>query len=280
MLWNRFSAVQAATIVADALVQDIRNLDPDHIVVTGDLTSLALPGEFETAHKILAPLFQPGRATLLPGNHDLYVPSVVRDRLYEKWFSEWTNSDLKADNDLLNGCNDYPFPLVRFLGDDVVLLCLRDARPTSLYDSSGKVPREQVEALERILSSELVADRIKILGLHYGLVGRDGRSDGFFHRLRNADAIRDLAEKYDISLVIHGHIHRRFVHKQCSVGSMAIANPGAVAFRGLSMAYHLYEIHQDHIKLHSRRFNLETGTFSSWPDAPGNGVIWRSRNPR
>jgi len=277
---RRFSAVQAAKNVAIALVKDISDLAPDHLVVTGDITGLSLPIEFETAHDILTPLFLADRTTVLPGNHDVYVQSAVRKKLYEKWFGEWTSTDLQPDDDLLNGSKDYPFPLVRFLGDDAVLLCLRDARPNFFCDSSGKVPLGQIEALERILSSRLVDNRTIILALHYGLVDKNRNPDGFFHRLHNASIIQKLAERYEVSLVIHGHLHERFVHKQNDVGKMAIANPGAVAFRGLSMAYHLYEIHKDHIVLNSRRFDSESGEFSSWPEAPGNGVIWSSVNRR
>jgi len=277
---RRFSSVQKASVVATALVRDIGELNPDHVVVTGDFTGLSLPSEYETAHKLLSPLFQPDNTTLLPGNHDVYVSSAVRGKLFEKWFGEWTASDLEVSNSLLDGCNDYPFPIVRLLGDDVALICLRDARPTWLHDSSGKVPREQVEALERILSSGLVANRVKILALHYGLVDRNGMLDSYFHRLHNAKTIKNLAERYDISLVIHGHIHGRFVHRQHSVGSMAIANPGAVAFGGLSMAYHIYEISKDHIALQVRRYNRETGEYASWPEAPGGGVIWECESKR
>jgi 3',5'-cyclic AMP phosphodiesterase CpdA len=275
---GRYSAVQFAPEVAEALVKDIREIDPDHVVVTGDVTSLSLPVEFETVHKILKPLFQPRKVTLLQGNHDVYISSVVRDKLFEKWFSKWSRSDLEEGSEMLNGCRDYPYPIVRLLSDEVVLLCLRDSRPTKFYDSSGEVPSEQLDALERILSSKIVSGRKIILGLHYGLVDKFGQPDRRFHRLHNAERIIDLANRYNISLVIHGHIHERFVHRQNVIGGMAIANPGSVAHRGYSMAYHLYDIHEGFIGLRSRRYNTDTNVFSPWDEAPGNGVIWRAKN--
>ena len=54
-----------------AAVQEIIALDPDLVVVGGDLTQEGYAGEFTTAHRYLEPLFEQGLNVLvIPGNHD------------------------------------------------------------------------------------------------------------------------------------------------------------------------------------------------------------------
>ncbi len=62
------------------LVDRVNSLRPDHILITGDLTTTALPSEFRAARAALADwLDDPARVTIVPGNHDrytLYAPSL------------------------------------------------------------------------------------------------------------------------------------------------------------------------------------------------------------
>ena len=95
-----------------------------------------------------------------------------------------------------------------------------------------------------------------------------------FHGLRNADAVVRIATAGGVALVVHGHLHSRFVHRQGAVASMAIADPGALAYAGRSMAYHIYVIDPGRITLEARRYVADRDRFEEWPDAPGSGVLW------
>ncbi len=56
------------------VVDRVLLLNPDHILITGDLTTTALPAEFRAAVRGLAPwLEDPRRTTIIPGNHDRYT---------------------------------------------------------------------------------------------------------------------------------------------------------------------------------------------------------------
>src|SRR5258708_26565911 len=56
------------------IVADIKAIKPDHIALTGDLVNVALPEEFHRAAAWLAAFDGPARITVIPGNHDVYVP--------------------------------------------------------------------------------------------------------------------------------------------------------------------------------------------------------------
>src|SRR5690242_4432219 len=57
----------------DDVVRKAAGLEPDHVLITGDLTTTALPSEFAAAREELSDLLaDPERATVVPGNHDRY----------------------------------------------------------------------------------------------------------------------------------------------------------------------------------------------------------------
>ena len=63
------------------LVEYVRSLDPDHILITGDVTTTALPAEFQAARAALTRwLDDPVRVTIVPGNHDRYTLRAHRSR--------------------------------------------------------------------------------------------------------------------------------------------------------------------------------------------------------
>src|SRR5574337_1737956 len=59
--------------ILNALLHDMRGLALDHIVITGDLTHIGLPGEFHQARQWLERLGPPTDVTVVPGNHDAYI---------------------------------------------------------------------------------------------------------------------------------------------------------------------------------------------------------------
>ena len=60
--------------ILEAAFRDVQSLAVDRIFVTGDLTHISLPSEFEAARAQLERLGPPEQVFLIPGNHDCYVP--------------------------------------------------------------------------------------------------------------------------------------------------------------------------------------------------------------
>ena len=70
-----------------AVVDRVGGLQPDHILITGDLTTTALPSEFRDAARLLAPLLtDPARISIVPGNHDRATGRSLRSRRFEGTF--------------------------------------------------------------------------------------------------------------------------------------------------------------------------------------------------
>lgn len=270
---GRYALFADAGRVTRALVEDLLQLAPDHVLSTGDLTGLSLPAEFEEAREALAPLFAGEHVTGIPGNHDVYTPSALALRLYEKSFGAWTRTDL-APGDLgedLRGL--HPYPLVRLLGSDVALICLRDVHPNPLHDSSGRIGEGQLHALERILVSGRLRGRVKLLALHTSLLRATGLPDTRLHGLRDAASLFRVAARGGVDIILHGHIHARFVLPRGAASPISIANPGSLTSRRHERAYHIYRIEAGRIAIEARRYDPASSRFVEWPDAPGTGLL-------
>ena len=74
--WQRNRRRTMHDAIIDTLVTDIKASDVDHIAVTGDLVNLALDGEIEMARLWLETLGAPHDVSVVPGNHDAYVPGA------------------------------------------------------------------------------------------------------------------------------------------------------------------------------------------------------------
>jgi 3',5'-cyclic AMP phosphodiesterase CpdA len=97
------------------VVTRIQTLGANHLLITGDLTTTALPAEFLAAKTALGPLLANSeRVTILPGNHDRYTRGSVRSRLFERWFGEFAPS------------GDYPW--LRLLDPETAILGLDPTR--------------------------------------------------------------------------------------------------------------------------------------------------------
>jgi len=68
--WQRRRRFVHQRGVLDAVLADLTAAAPDHIAVTGDLTHLGLPNEFDEGRRWLQELGDPHDVTVIPGNHE------------------------------------------------------------------------------------------------------------------------------------------------------------------------------------------------------------------
>jgi 3',5'-cyclic AMP phosphodiesterase CpdA len=188
--------------VLQALVRDLQITGPDHIVVTGDLTHLGLPVEFQEARKILHSLGSPSKITVIPGNHDAYVRTD-----WNTTFRLWADY-MVSDGPFLRGeagtDSQNTFPSLRIRGF-VALVGVSTARPSGLFLAVGSVGRLQLRELERILAETGQQGLFRVLLIHHpplrGTVS-------WRKRLTDGAALRLILARQGVELVLHGHAHR------------------------------------------------------------------------
>lgn len=180
----------------------------DHLVVTGDITNLSLEREFEEARKLLEGAARTIEVTVVPGNHDVYLPSIHEERRFPHHFAQFLRSDLPA---LARDLHTGPFPCVKLRGP-AAIIALSSAVPRPPFVASGRVGGIQLAALEEVLAHPEVARRTPVVLIHHPLVDNRIRlaqlRDGLVDAARLRAALSPLAR----GLVLYGHVHVRVRH--------------------------------------------------------------------
>ncbi len=185
-----------------AALDVVRKTRPDHLLVTGDLTTLGAEEEFRHFRSALEELpLSEEQITVLPGNHDAYVPSVVRGRLFERVFTPY----LKPDDEF----RAYEWPLVRRRGSLAVVGCCT-ARPCPPPLAVGTLGATQLARLEAVLADPRLDGLCRVVGLHHPPQPDAGH---WHNRLTDASALRKILARQGAELVLHGHLHRRLATK-------------------------------------------------------------------
>lgn len=182
-----------------ALLEDLRGRSFDHLALTGDLCNIALESEWQAALRwIQATGLPPEQVTVIPGNHDAYVPEVVENGTFERLFGAYQTAELRE------GESTYPF--VRLRGE-VALVCVSSAVPTGDLGAWGRVGEAQLGRLETLLLAPEVKARRRIVLIHHPpVVNRLGED----LNLRDRQALQALLARTGADLVLHGHDHRDF----------------------------------------------------------------------
>ena len=182
---------RVGAVRAEALLADVATRGADHVAVTGDLTNLALPGEFAAARDWLARLGPPARVTAIPGNHDATVP-VAWERGVGLWLP-WMADDPAQGR----------FPFLRRRGP-VALVGLSSAVPTPPGSAAGWLGAGQLARLPALLEAAGREGLFRVVLVHHPpLPGPGGRRKALLDR----DALREVLRKAGAELVLHGHHH-------------------------------------------------------------------------
>jgi 3',5'-cyclic AMP phosphodiesterase CpdA len=190
-----------------AVAREIARLAVEHVVITGDLTNLALEGEYELARQVLERELglDPDRVTLVPGNHDVYTRGALTSRRFESFFGPFLTSDLPT---LAIDDHGARYPVVKLRGS-VAIIALSTAVPRAPLVAAGELGQLQIEALARVLEHPDVARRSIVLAMHHPAVHPWSPAKAYLEGLRDARAFLATLRKLPDGLLLHGHLHRR-----------------------------------------------------------------------
>jgi 3',5'-cyclic AMP phosphodiesterase CpdA len=183
---------------ARALVAQLAALDWQHLLVTGDLTQLGTAAEFARARDLLAPLLArgPRAVTVLPGNHDRYVPEPPGRGAFEAHFGEYA----------LSGAL-----LTRQLTECWWLAAWDSAVPAPWNSAAGRVAPETLAATSAWLAGLPAGARV-IVANHYPVFFPPPHQYAAHHDLTNQEAVARWLLEHPVRLYLHGHIHHNWVH--------------------------------------------------------------------
>lgn len=176
----------------DRMVAMAPALGVDRLVLTGDLTNLALEPEFELVQRKLqaAPL----PTTVIPGNHDTYTRGSVRSGRFESFLSEFMDGERI-------GRAAYPF--VQRHGE-VALIGVSTAIASLPLYAVGQVGVDQLTRLGKLLLATKDEGLTRVVLIHHPVV--DGVS-GARHDLVDRSGFARVIAEHGAELILHGHEH-------------------------------------------------------------------------
>lgn len=201
----------------EEVVERIASIEADHLLITGDLTTTALRGEFDQARSALEPLLDDAdRVSMIPGNHDRYTAHSVRTKAFERVFGRYFPSDR--------------FPWLRWLDERTAILGLDATR--SHLSATGRLPEAQFLHARSLLQSADHRPRRLIVACHYPVVAPHSyRSELRKKRMVNADLVSDWLRTLGPHLYCCGHVHAAWAFRPEEIPGQLCLNAGAPLLR-------------------------------------------------
>jgi len=162
------------------VVNEVNKLNPDAIIITGDLTNEGLINEYKECKKLVSK-FKAKKIIAISGNHDYRNTGYLAFRKF------------------------FPFQTINELGNDVVIVTLGTARPDR---NEGEVGYRQNLWLERTMRK--YKNSVKILAMHHHLVGIPDTGSDRLTVIDAGDILRTILQT-NVNLVLCGHKHRPWV---------------------------------------------------------------------
>ncbi len=188
--------------VFETIVKEVNELNPDVIVITGDLTNEGLMKEYEKCKSLLKQ-FKTKKIISISGNHDYRNTGYL---LFKKFF---------------------PFETINELDNDVVLVTVGTARPDR---NNGEVGYRQNLWLERTMKK--YKDKIKIVAMHHHLIPIPDTGSDQLTVVDAGDVLRTILDT-QVDVVLCGHKHRPWAW---NFGKLTVVNAGTASserLRGL-----------------------------------------------
>ncbi|MDR3619709.1 MAG: metallophosphoesterase [Paludisphaera borealis] len=201
----------------DEVVARVRSLDPDHVLITGDLTTSALPDEFADAKRHLAPMIADReRITILPGNHDRATRRSSTTNRFESAFGLYMPR--------------LTFPWLRRLDDETAILGLDATR--FHYTPRGRIPTAQLDQARALLTDAPGPPRRLIVASHYPIAAPPPyERELAAKRLENADELAAWLARVGPHIFCCGHVHAAWAFRPRGLPDQLCLNAGAPLYR-------------------------------------------------
>ena len=176
-----FGQINPETV--EPLIQTIKKIKPDLVIISGDLTQRAKSSEYRQAKKFIQALPRP--RLIIPGNHDIPVYNVLARLLQpRKNYRDHIAENLEPT---------YKSPELYVIG-------LNTTRVSQI--KNGRISKRQRHLVE-VFFSEAPEDAIKVIVTHHPFIS----TDGIQRRVIGARRAVEQLEEIKPDLFLSGHFH-------------------------------------------------------------------------
>ncbi|MDB5946307.1 MAG: metallophosphatase [Ramlibacter sp.] len=245
--------------VVTALIPAVRSMEPDIVVVSGDLTQRARPDEFRAARRFLDEL--PTPQIVVPGNHDVPLYNV-----FQRFGSPLSKYRRFISQDL------EPF----YADDEIAVAGINTARSLTFKD--GRINQDQMQRLHDRLAP--LDERLtKIVVTHHPFDLPEGFDAK--HLVGRADEAMDVFLRAGADVLLAGHLHTSHIASTATrypVGARAalVVQAGTATStrgRGETNSFNLIRCDGDRLEVIRWSWDPEEGRFH---EASGEAFSWSS----
>ncbi len=200
MNWRRNRRKHLFGTALEEIIEEMAETELDHVAITGDLVNLATSTEIETVTQWLDVNFLPERTTLVPGNHDAYVPGALKHavKAWKPWFL--TGGEAHGKGTL--------FPTLTERGD-CAIIGISSANASLPFMATGDFSSKQAKKAGALLADAGRRGKFRVILIHHPPV-EDAAS--WHKRLKGIGRFQKMVEENGAELVLHGHTHLDSLH--------------------------------------------------------------------
>ena len=178
------------------------SLNPQLVVISGDVTTVGEEGEFNEISDILAPLIHSNiELMFVPGNHDAYVSTEKCTSALARAVETLNQKRVKLSD----------LPLVREIKNTRVLM-VNEARPSGIIRSNGYLIGEELTAFKALVERPREEGELRILLGHYPCRDQFGQPLSWRRKLIGSEQVVKALDDGTLDLTLCGHIHTPFVN--------------------------------------------------------------------
>jgi 3',5'-cyclic AMP phosphodiesterase CpdA len=172
-----------------------RRVGASHVVISGDLTEIGSPGEFETLAEVLHDSgLPPEQITLVPGNHDLYTSADSWRWALAGPLAAFAASSAREPGKMLDVGGATLMPIDATFHQPVTR-------------SAGVVDPRILDMIEKRGADSAFAHRPLVLVQHHPPFVRKTTAWHWVDGLIGARRMMSLLETFRHLFVVHGHLH-------------------------------------------------------------------------
>lgn len=218
----------------NSLLPILQSSKPNYILISGDFTTKATHYEYLLAKNYIDKLSSIAPCLTLPGNHDIYTQSDLKENRFYHYFPEtlaFKELHLKE-----HGVG------AKHLFEDWYLVVLDASYPMPLWSSEGLFSEKKELELHKLLN-HLPQDAKIIFMNHYPVLDKDRLKK---HRMRRSKQLREIIKQEPrIKIYLYGHTHKQTITHPSPIYPRMI-NPGSLT-QGKQQSFHIMELSSEEL---------------------------------
>ncbi|MCC5815176.1 MAG: metallophosphoesterase [Leptospira sp.] len=184
-----------------ALLESIQSMEYDCLIISGDITNISHPKEFQEARKILDPVLDE-RAFVIPGNHDRYTKESFEKSYFENTFGEFSGESMNLD--------EKGYLKIKKI-KNLTLVGWDSNIPLPPMQAQGFVDLDVVKSTIHFLNQSNIQNYMVVC--HHPIWNPKERQESERHRLLNRGEVLDLLKERPPIAFFHGHLHTNWVRE-------------------------------------------------------------------